>query len=187
MPLTGQSLTTSPRTVPHSPLGGPIGRDETATSGSGLVDGALELPHWNGDLREWTFLGRLVKRFRQPADSQELVLVEFERIGYKNDAGSKDAIVWDVPFMFPKAWTAEENPTAPNEIKVEFATFAYGIKGKERGKWYEGVTWTYTLSLKDFKAGKTGTIDVKDSNAQGPSWEFMAAFDKFNENMGVKP
>src|SRR5260370_37841948 len=64
---------------PHSLLGGPIGRDETATSGSGLVDGALDLPHWNGDLREWTFLGRLVKRFRQPADSQELVLVEFER------------------------------------------------------------------------------------------------------------
>jgi hypothetical protein len=64
---------------PHSLVGRPIGRDETAISENGLVDGTLETPHWNGDLREWTFLGRLVKRFRQPADSQGLVLVEFER------------------------------------------------------------------------------------------------------------
>ena len=45
----------------------------------------------------------------------------------------------------------------------------------------------YTITLKDAKAGKTGRIDVKDSNAQGPSWEFIAAFDKVNETMGFTP
>jgi hypothetical protein len=41
-----------------------------------------ETPHWQPTLRELHFAGRLVKRFRQPADAQEAVLNAFETLGW---------------------------------------------------------------------------------------------------------
>jgi hypothetical protein len=50
----------------------------TATAGNG----SSERPCWNADRRELTFRGRVVKRFRQPADNQETILAAFEEEGW---------------------------------------------------------------------------------------------------------
>jgi hypothetical protein len=40
------------------------------------------VPRWDGECRELTFLSEVVKRFRQPAPSQEAVLAAFESRGW---------------------------------------------------------------------------------------------------------
>jgi hypothetical protein len=59
----------------------------TADAGPGRQDRAAAhraaaLPSWHGDLRELRFGDVVVKRFRQPAPSQELILRAFEEEGW---------------------------------------------------------------------------------------------------------
>ena len=39
-------------------------------------------PHWNAETRELHFDGKLVKRFRWPAENQEIILATFEEMGW---------------------------------------------------------------------------------------------------------
>ena len=43
---------------------------------------ANELPTWKSDLRELTFRGRVVKRYRVPSGNQELILATFQELGW---------------------------------------------------------------------------------------------------------
>lgn len=67
---------------PHALLVQESNRRATAPYTNGSGHAARETAHWDENLRELTFRGQLVKRFRQPADSQTTVLSEFERRGW---------------------------------------------------------------------------------------------------------
>ncbi len=51
-------------------------------------DGRNGQPHWDAVRRELRIGGELVKRFRQPALSQEAILNEFERLGWPPRVGN---------------------------------------------------------------------------------------------------
>lgn len=54
----------------------------SATTERSGRDFAVFRPRWDGLVRELTFGGRLVKRFRRPAPNQEAILTAFEGLGW---------------------------------------------------------------------------------------------------------
>jgi len=109
----------------------------------------------------------------------------------KKNGGSTKAKVWDRPqsgggdkgFYHPTT-----NPAGWKEYRLEFATFAWCMKGPDCGKWYEGTTWEYKKTWEDQRDGKAGTSKIVDKNVtSGPSKSHLEAFDMFNKDKSYTP
>jgi len=103
--------------------------------------------------------------------------------GSKN-GGSTNATMWDAPRTGggdKGFYDKKNNPTGWKSVRYEFVTYAWCMKGPDCGKWYEGVSWQYTKTYKDHKAGNDGHSKILNKNvAKGPSKDQKGAFDKFN-------
>jgi hypothetical protein len=110
--------------------------------------------------------------------------------GSKN-GGSANATMFDAPKTGggDKGFYDEKsNPTGWKSVRYEFVTYGWCMKGTDCGKWYEGVSWHYTKTYKDDKAGNDGHSTILDNNvATGPSKDQIEAFDKFNADKGFTP
>lgn len=65
-----------------SDLGGHAARNRPDVSEASAVSGPVVKPCWNISRRELSVAGQLVKRFRVPAQNQELILCAFEEEGW---------------------------------------------------------------------------------------------------------
>ncbi len=70
-----------PGMVRFDPPGGERGTPHLL-GGTSPSRGIIEVPCWNGTLRELTWQGQLVKKFRLPAENQEAILDQFEKEGW---------------------------------------------------------------------------------------------------------
>jgi hypothetical protein len=104
--------------------------------------------------------------------------------GMKN-GGTAKATIMDAPST-PGGdkgfYDSATNPKGWKKFVAEFDTYAWCMKGPDCGKWYEGLTWTYTKTWKDQRDGKTGVSGIIISTVQtGPTKSQLNAFDKFNK------
>ncbi|MCY2992009.1 MAG: hypothetical protein NTY19_29635 [Planctomycetota bacterium] len=80
------------------------------------------------------------------------------------------------------------NPDGAKTYRNSFATYTYCMKGKDCGKWYEGVTWEYVKTWEDQRDGKAGASTITNKNVTtSPTKEQLDAFAKFNKQNGFIP
>jgi hypothetical protein len=63
---------------------------------------------------------------------------------------------------------------------LRFKVFAFCSRGLDCGTWYEGVSWEFTKTHEDHKAGRPGT-SVYTGELKEPDADFLAAFALFNK------
>ncbi len=108
--------------------------------------------------------------------------------GYKN-GGSTKATMNDGPNTLggdKGFYDAAANPDGVKTYRLEFATFAWCMKGPDCGTWYEGIQWEYKKTHTD-KAGSLGTSTINDYNVTAPSKSHIEAFKKFNKVQKFDP
>ena len=113
-------------------------------------------------------------------------------VGKKNDSGSTKATMMDQPSVPDGGdkgfYNKTTNPTGSKRLRFDFITYAWCMAGPDCGKWYEGMSWSYEKTYKDFAAGRPGKSKVTSKNiAADPSKDQIDAFDKFNSVRGFSP
>lgn len=64
-----------------------------------------------------------------------------------------------IPPDFPP-YDATEAPNGWKSMFWQFQSFAVCTAGAQCGTWYEGVSWTYSQSAENARAGRTGSVTV---------------------------
>jgi hypothetical protein len=87
-----------------------------------------------------------------------------------------------------KGFKSEAAKSGWSTVLYKFETFGYCAKGTDCGKWYEGVSWTYTKTADDAKAGKVGvSAKTGDLAVPGAAADSVKAFEHFNKVQGFTP
>jgi hypothetical protein len=111
-------------------------------------------------------------------------------VGSKN-GGSAKATMMDAPRTGggdKGFYNATTNPSGWREVRFEFATYAWCMKGTDCGQWDEGMTWEYVKTWEDARDGREGSSKIIDKNVTtGPTAGQKSAFDKMNTKKGYSP
>ncbi len=111
-------------------------------------------------------------------------------VGSKN-GGSSKATMMDAPRTGggnKGFYNAASNPSGWREVRFEFATYGWCMKGPDCGKWYEGTTWEYVKTWEDARDGKDGVSRITARNITAePSSGQKEAFNKMNAKKGFSP
>jgi len=134
-------------------------RDKVSTRDSRYVDFfKLEKdPYYNGD------------------DSQDI------GTSGESDSKKKNATMDDTPFD-----SFTDGSKNANTVTFKFETFAFCAKGKDCGKYFEGINWEYTRTKDDVKNGKEGISRITGARDE-PSKGFKEAVKKWMDKYKFKP
>jgi hypothetical protein len=112
------------------------------------------------------------------------------QVGEKTDVRILDAWIPDAPDATSggdKGFKTKQNPNGWDTIEYEFFTFCWCMKGTQCASWYEGISWKYVKTAKDFEAGLPGRAMVLSDDLTKFPDELREAFELFNTTVGFQP
>jgi hypothetical protein len=78
-------------------------------------------------------------------------------------------------------------PKGAKSVVFRLETFAACVRGRDIGRFYEGVRWDWTKSAGEQLSRKAGTAVLRDRNLATPSPEFLAAFARYQRVQAAGP
>lgn len=131
----------------------------------------------NATGRRIPYQGYCVDKFANEMDPYFNDTPYYGAQGAHNLTASSSATTWDPPYTPDDFYDSVATRYGQNATMLitEFETFAFCAAGADKGKFYEGILWTYQRGRGD--AG-LGAIDILGVVAK-PSQGFMAALEAF--------